>query len=266
MLRWDYDTFLEIREEIPLGKMPPRLDLLILRRDPQAPLPFPFCHLDRTTLAEYKGPDDVADQEALVKLLGDVLDFQRRERQWQRAELTLWLIASNFAEDVSLPGGAEITGQRTVGPGVQQGTVDGFPICLIDLNDVPLAPATLPLLMVSKGRQERAVVEYLVDHAQEHPAYIQILPLLHPEVLTEVLTMRQMTVEEIGFERERLLNMVSPEALVRAMGVEQLVRAAGLEQIIQATARTYGPERIRELLEQIDAPTNPAEKDGPNPH
>jgi hypothetical protein len=207
MLRWDYDTLLEIRDEIPLGEMPPRLDLLILRRDPQAPLPFPFYHLGRMTLAEYKGPDDTADQGALVKLLGDVLDFQRRHDLWQRAELTLWLIASNFGGDVSLPGGAEIVGRHTVGPGVEQGTVDGFPICLIDLNDVPLAPATLPLLMASKGRQERAVVEYLVDHAQEYSAYIQILPLLHPEVLTEVLTMRQMTAEEIGFEKERLLQM-----------------------------------------------------------
>jgi hypothetical protein len=81
------------------------------------------------------------------------------------------------------------------------------------------------------------------------------LPLLHPEVLTEVLAMRQMTVEEIGVEKERLLQMFGPEALLRAMDAEQAM---------QAFIRVYGRERMRELLDRAEAPTSPAEKDGPN--
>ena len=44
-LRQDCAEKLDVRDEVPLGEMPLRLDLLIIRRDPDANLPFPMCHL-----------------------------------------------------------------------------------------------------------------------------------------------------------------------------------------------------------------------------
>ena len=80
--------------------------------------------------------------------------------------------------------------------------------------------------------------------------------------------MRQMTPEEIGVEKERLLRLLrqeySLEALVRemvgedveqmirAIGMERMIQAAGPEQVIQAVSQTWGRERIRELLEQTE--------------
>jgi hypothetical protein len=72
------------------------------------------------------------------------------------------------------------------------------------------------------------------------------------------------------------LQMISPEALVRAMGVERVIQAISPEDLVrvcgpevlarvygpEAFIRAYGPERIRELLDQIDTPAKPTGKKG----
>jgi len=124
---------------------------MLIRRVPLAILPFPFDYLGKTTLVQYKGPDDTADQSALVKLVIDALMVQRREGQWMRSDYTSWVIASSFGRNLSMTGGAEILIQDSPGPDVRRGMVDGFPICLVDLNDVPVTADTLPLSMYRKA-------------------------------------------------------------------------------------------------------------------
>ena len=68
LLRHDYGDRLIIEEEVPLGEMSLKADLLLIRRDPAVALPFPFCFLGERTLVEFKGPDDTAGQEDLVQL------------------------------------------------------------------------------------------------------------------------------------------------------------------------------------------------------
>jgi hypothetical protein len=68
LLRHDYGNRLIIEEEVALGDMPLRVDLLLIRRNPAVHLPFPFSLLGQRTLVEYKSPDDAATQEDLIKL------------------------------------------------------------------------------------------------------------------------------------------------------------------------------------------------------
>ncbi|HIE50329.1 MAG TPA: hypothetical protein EYP85_01100, partial [Armatimonadetes bacterium] len=204
-LRQEYGEWLQVEEEVPLGEMPPRVDLILIRRDPQVTLPHPFNYLGITTLVEYKGPEDTAGQRDLVQLESYALLYQLREALWDRPDLTLWLVASRFAGEVSRPTGAQLAAAEDLGPGVQGGTLDGFPTFLIDLNGLPIEPSTLPLLMVAKGVQERELVEFLLDHATDYPQYVPHLLLLHEQMFEEVLTMRELTLEEIGVDPERLI-------------------------------------------------------------
>jgi hypothetical protein len=55
LLRQVYGDRLEIYEEVNLGQMPLRIDLVIIRRDPTVALPYPLDPLGATTLLSYKG-------------------------------------------------------------------------------------------------------------------------------------------------------------------------------------------------------------------
>lgn len=44
----------------------------------------------------------------MVQLLTYALLYQQRENIWQRRDLTLWLLANQFSDDISLTGGANI--------------------------------------------------------------------------------------------------------------------------------------------------------------
>ncbi len=60
-----------------------------------------------------------------------------------------------------------------MGRSIRLGSVDGFPTCLIDLTQLPIAPEALPLLLVAKGPQERALVAFLVEHFEAYPQHLQ---------------------------------------------------------------------------------------------
>ncbi|HIE52017.1 MAG TPA: hypothetical protein EYP85_09680, partial [Armatimonadetes bacterium] len=220
-LRQDYGDRLIIEEEVPLGEMPLRVDLLLMPRDPAVSLPFPFNHLGATTLVEFKGPDEVITQGDLVKLEVYGLLYQMKERLWAREELVLWLVGSHFASDVSRVEGAEIVEMVEVGPGVRRGKMDKFPTCLVDVTRLPVGKETLPLVMVTKGQREWEVMEYLVEHREEYGGYLTQALLWHFGVLEEVLKMRGLTVDELGLEMEvdvkGIVNFLGPERILQAM-------------------------------------------------
>lgn len=248
-LRQDYESLLSIEAEVNLGEMPLRLDLLIIPHYPVIEFPYPFCHLGQKTLASYKGPGDKAEQSSLVQLLSYTLLYQQREDIWQRRDLTLWLLANEFADDISLPGGAEITDMREIGVGVRGGTLDGFPIFLIDLGMLPVNAATLPLVMAAKGENEQALVEFFLDNYEEYSSYLEYLIILHLDMFMEVLTMRQMTAEEIGLDMESVLRFLRPYGGDKV--IESVSKLFGGERVLRESARILGEERAVKELTQI---------------
>ena len=252
-LRQDYGNLLTIEDEVSLGDMPLRVDLLLIPRYPVTELPYPFCHLGQRTLASYKGPGDTAGQPSLVQLLTYALLYQQREGIWQRSDLTLWLLANEFADDISLSGGANIADMQEIGVGMRGGTLDGFPLFLIDLGALPVNIATLPLVMAAKGANEQALIEFLLDNHEEYASYIGYLIELHSDMLMEVLMMRQMTAEEIGLDMETVIRFLrfyrDDKVMERAM--KELTQMMGEERTVKELAQTIGKERLRQVVEQL---------------
>jgi hypothetical protein len=242
LLRMDYGDRLIVDDEVVLGDMPLKADLLLIRRDLSVMLPFPFNGLGARTLVEYKSPGDVAKQEALVKLEAYGLLYCLREKIEQRQDLTLWLVASHFQKDVSRSDGAFLAGEREIGAGVRGGTLDGFPTFFVDLNRLPVLPETLPLVMVAKGPHERELVEFLIDHFQEYPKHLQFLRELHVQTLREVLRMKQLTPEQIGIDYQALLDLI---------GEERALDLIGEERVMEDLMRRRGEQWIRETLERL---------------
>ncbi len=262
-LRQDYDSLLIIESEVNLGEMPLRLDLLLIPRYPVGELRYPFCHLgQQRTLASYKGPGDMAGQPSLVQLLTYAMMYQQREDIWQRSDLTLWLMANEFADDISLPGGAQIDDMQEIGVGMRGGTLDGFPIFLIDLGVLPVNIATLPLVMAAKGANEQALVEFLLDNHEQYASYIGYIIELHGKMFMEVLMMRKMNPEEIGLEMETVMGLLQlygddkvMEGMHKLYGGEQVLkqsaRIIGEERAVKELTQTIGKERLLQIIEQL---------------
>lgn len=245
LLRQDYGDRLIIEEEVSLGDMPLRADLLLIRRAPDMSLPFPFSLLGERTLVEYKSPEDAATHEDLVRLEIYGLLYAQREGLASRQELTLWLLASHFRRQVSRRDGAYLSEAQAMGSGVRLGRVDGFPTCLIDLSQLPIASEALPLLLVAKGPQERALVTFLVEHSEAYPQHLRWLQELHVQQLREVLAMKKLTAEQIGLDYEALLALI---------GEERALDLIDREHILDNLLRRQGEQWLREQLERRTQP------------
>lgn len=170
-----------------------------------------------------------------MELEGYGLLYQLRAQLETREGLTLWLAASHFNRDVGKRGGAHLKRMRRSGEGVRRGSLDDFPTCLINLNELPVNDATLPLLLVAKGKQEKKLGEYLVEHPQEQRYYLLEFGRLHPEILMEVLEMKKMTPEQIGVNMEalvKLATMSGEERFLNAWGKEHVLDLIGKEQAL----------------------------------
>ncbi|ETX07780.1 hypothetical protein [Candidatus Entotheonella palauensis] len=244
LLRQDYGDRLIIEEELSLGDMPLRADLLLIRRHPNVALPFPFSLLGERTLVEYKSPDDAATHDDLVKLETYGLLYVQREGLASRQTLTLWLLASRFREPMSRADGAYLAEVQAVGRGVRLGSLDGFPTCLIDLTQLPIASEVLPLLLVSKGPQERALVAFLVEHFESYPRHLRWLQELHVQQLREVLAMKKLTAEQIGLDYEALLDLIGEERALDLIGKERALDLIGKERALDL----IGKERALDLI------------------
>lgn len=238
-IRDAYGDRLIVEEEVSLGDMPLRVDLLLIRRERRARLPYPFNLLGERTLVSYCGPEDRAMWQDLAKLEVYGILYQLRERLKTREAVTLWLVASRFAGGVGKDGGARLTRMRAHGQGTRQGTLHGFPTCLIDLNSLPVGAATLPLLLAAKGRVERRRGEYLLDHP-ELRRYLLPFARLHWDTLTEVLTMRHVTPDQVGWTEKQI------RQLVEWLGRERIVHSLGEEHVLELLVE----ERVRNWLEE----------------
>ena len=256
-LRLSYADRLVIREKLALGDLPLEADLLVIRRDPKIVLPYPLEFLGPQTLVEFKSPEDTADQAALEQLEIYGLLHVRREGLERRGDLTLWLMASRVAANVSRPGRAELVGQREVGPGVTRGTLDGFPTYLVDLQAVPFTPDTIPLHMVASGRQERALVEFIVEHYQHYPRQLDLVSHLHLFALMEVLMSHNLTPEQIGVDADALGRLL---ALIKK---GRPYKHADAEDLLDELLRRFGEQELRKRLEERHKPAS--EPGGPAP-
>ncbi|MCS6858750.1 MAG: hypothetical protein NZT92_00350 [Abditibacteriales bacterium] len=251
-LQQAYGDRLIIEEEVNLGETPLRIDLVI-KRARRVALPYPFNHLGERTLLSYCGPNNPATWEDLVKLEAYALLYQIREKIRARCDVTLWLVASRFTRNVSEQRGAHLAQARRRGDGVLGGNLDGFPTCLINLNDLPVNEATLPLVLAARGKVERTTAEYLIDHPALHPRYLLPFARLHSAVLLEVLTMKEMTPEQLGWTEDLI------QRWIQWLGEERILRTLGEERVLH----TLGEERVRRWLEKASK-KKPA-RDGKTP-
>jgi len=254
-LRRDYAEFFDIQSALKLGEMPLEADLVLIRKPEGVEPPFPFNHLGQRTIGEFKGPHDTANQDSLAQLEVYGILYQQQE-SLQRRNVTLWLIASDFVEEINDSERAYLENLQEVGPGLYHGILDRFPTYLVNLGELPISAATLPLLMVYKGPREHEIMEYLLDHRDEFFYYFVFAIMMHLETLQEVLAMRNLKLEELDLNAETLVNAAGEERVLSWIGEEKVIRLLGEEKILSDLVRMLGKERIQQLLDKLPSPQN----------
>lgn len=160
-----------------------------------------------------------------------------------RSQITLWVIASQFAETFPL----YIEGLAPIGEGVRQGTLAQFPIYQIDLETLPITLDTFPLVMVYKGNVERekAIVQFFIEHYQEVRELGIFIEMLHSQALKEVLKLLNIeSLSGLDLDLPAILDLFETEKIIRAIGTENLAKA------ISSSLTDEEKERLIERIQQ----------------
>ena len=262
-LKEDYGNLLEVRDSVKIGKMPLELDILIFPTVPTEKLPYPFNHLGQTTIAELKGPGGTATFREItqVEIYGCLYQI-RKAKVKDRRKITLWLIASKFAENFNQPPFDYIDNLTRIGDGVSVGELAKFPIYLIDLSKLPITLHTIPLLMVYKGdeKREKEIIKFFIEHYQELRRYSYFFSTLHSKVLKEVLDemdLRNLRGLDLDlpaiidlFGEEKVIQTIGPENVIQRIGPENVIQTIGREKALELILSNIPKERVKKLIEQ----------------
>ena len=265
MLDFALSSAYTVDKEVPVGKMPLRVDILLVRREggelPEAKrreLSALLPLLNRFTLIEFKGPTDVLERGDFAQLLGcSYLWHSQQSGSVPHAEVSLVVLAPM----VNAPLDDEL---RLLGfhasqhePGIFR--VSGLPFTTWLVETDVMAERGQPILsLVSRvflnnrrriideldGAGHRALLHYMLqqvqqfdslgkDFAMQH-AFSEDLQEVEEDLLTKIL-------EAVPVER-RLRGLPLGEVL-HALPQEELVAALGAEEAA----------RLRELLDRKQA-------------
>jgi len=229
--------------------MPVEMDLLFQPIVPIESLPYPYNYLGLQTIGEFKGPGDSADWATVSQIESYACLYQMREKIPSREEITLWVIASDFAQSF-FPLIDDLT---PIGDGVQRGTLSRFPIYVINLSTLPITLATFPMLMVYKGNEEREkeIVQFFIQHYQELRDWGFFIELLHPIPLKEVL--QSMNIESLrGFDLDMpaILELFEAEKVVQH-GLQRFIRTFGTEDLARTIFSSLTAEEREKFMAQI---------------
>jgi hypothetical protein len=260
-----------VRDEVLVGKLPLRIDVLLIRReagqlseaggrDLSALVPL----LNRFTLIEFKGPTDAIEPGDLAQLVGcSFLWHSQQTERLPQAEVSLIVLAPSFndaARDELRCLGWEVRGHEA---GVHGVTGGPFTMWLIE-TDI-MAERGQPILSLVSGlflKEHRRIIEELgrTGHAQLlHYVLQQVgqfrrlgedfamqhkdseyLGVLEEELQTAFLETLPLEKRLQGLSPEEVLRRFTPEEVLRRFTPEELMAGLSEEQVA----------RLRELLKQ----------------
>jgi hypothetical protein len=255
LLNWILGDWYEVVDEVVVGRMPLRLDLLLLRRvggelseEARRELPTLSPHLNRLTLFEFKSPTDVLEAGDLDQFFGLAHLFRSQQTPIPlRHEMTLIILApqitSPFRDDVERSGMTILE----EGPGVHRLESGFFETWIVETDRVA-GPGEPILTLFSRVflRDARHIIEewkqigyedvlyyvlqqiqqfqrsgesFLLQH-QGSEAMIQTLDELKAAVLAEIPPEERLR----GLPPEELVRGLPPEDRVRGLSPEDRLR------------------------------------------
>ena len=248
--------------ETELGRFPPRVDLVVIVRNPSVlqnyhgPLSF-FIHLFMRLLIflEFKGPTDAVDAGIFKRLNGHIGHYSDQQglswREWLHDTMAIAVVArggQKVLDDWQKSGvkyESPISGVHMVR--------DPRPCVLVDLETLPPTADTAPLLLLAPTRPLVDVLQQLFKHDALHK-YLKVAYWLHPREVKEMAKSLQVPVEP---DIKTAVELLGLARVIEEMGVMTVLKEVGrspdLQQQIIADSSVDDAikKQLLKLLQQL---------------
>jgi hypothetical protein len=286
LLDWALRGAYEVRDEVPVGRLPPQVDILILRRfgEPseiaRRELEVLLRILNEVTLLEFKGPTDALGPGDFAYFLGCVCLFHSQQHPGlPRGTITMAIIAPSltapFREDAERLGFT----MHERSAGVWEIAGGPFPFWLLETDRLTEHEETAlalfsrtflrdPQRIIEHWREtpHAGVLRFVVQQIVQFNRLGETFSMQHTETfemdrtLDEVIesALKSMTPDRLarlvsraalleGIPPEKLLENVPPEKLLENIPPETLVHAVTPEEMVRSLDRK-GLEQLRQLV------------------
>jgi hypothetical protein len=270
LLRPQVERYYEIRTEMPVGDLPRRADLVLLRRVGVGPPPFQglWRYLTPWNALAFKGRTEAARPAHLPLLVELGLGIARRlHEEGQPASarsvaaegISFWYLASQLGRRFLHAAASGLQDWGLLGPGVWHGRVLGHPVFLVSTADLPVDDYSLPLhvLAAEPPAREREVGEFLTATEERLAAYGGVFSVFHQATWREVKAMAQRSRRTLTIDISPVVETLGLEEVIRQIGKDNIIRRIGKESFIRQfgedeVLREIGPKKV---VEQLDVRT-----------
>ncbi|MHA1733989.1 MAG: hypothetical protein ACTSU5_18770, partial [Promethearchaeota archaeon] len=259
----DFLKPLEVRAEVPVGKLPLRIDLVVILEEKGGktlPLPLLTSHFSYTNVLEFKSSRDRPSPFDLPKVLGYLgLLCSQEGIPWQDIpeRCTVWYISvkrPKFFDELE----STESIARTEKPGLYENLIPfPCPFFLLVVNELELEAENFPLLLSASGpRFKEALERMIAEEFVQDPivqSYLTLYYLMNYEGVREMTEIEDVLPADlrenirIGVEKlglERVLDAVGLERVLDAVGLERVLDAVGLERVVEVV----GLKRLKSAI------------------
>ncbi len=266
LLRPRVEGYYELRTDVPVGDLPRRADLLLLRRTASGPLPFEGLWRFLTTwnILEYKGRTVTARQRDLNLLVELGLGIDRRmnvERTQQgqslvpEEEVSFWYVVNRLGRRFLADAESRLGPLEACAEGVWRHRVLGYPLMLVSVVDLSVDDDSLPLhvIGVEPAEKEREVGHFLMGSADRLTEYGTRFASLHKDIWREVEAMARKKRQEPEIDIRPAVEWVGLSKAIKQIGEKEIIKEIGEKEFIRQIGEKEVIKQIgeKEVIKQI---------------
>ncbi len=235
----------EVQSNVPVGKLPLSIDLVILRPDqaPKIPVLRPFIErLSDINILEFKSARDTIAKSDLSKLIGYIGLYCENKGfgVLEMKKITGWYIVPNmprYFTELNLIQEEE---------GVYLFKFY-FPIYILVIDQLEIKLDNMPFLLFSSKKRLVLALKKII-HEKSLQKYLSIAYLLYPQEMKKLVVEEQISFEEIQKNIRSAVEELGTAKVIEAVGLENVIEAVGLENVIEAV----GLEKVKSTLKKLE--------------
>jgi hypothetical protein len=248
----------ETSSEVPLSRLPLRVDILVVQRDNVAPalahkFRSIFDHARKHTLIEFKGVTDDLEPVDVFTLSSYAGLYMREKRVFEPNEMCLMVVADripkSFVEQIERMGGSFVAAEN----GLFSGHLGGLPLHGVELRKAYKAGPSERLLYAFTreflkdhgpikllDNEEMAVYRLLAEHIQQlrgnratmDAKDLEIAAKSYEEALADLVAMATPEQRLAQLTPEQRLAGLAPEEILAGLAPEQRLAGLAPEQVL----------------------------------
>ncbi|MGH7200742.1 MAG: hypothetical protein ACREJB_09070 [Planctomycetaceae bacterium] len=262
LLRWRLGNAYDVLDEVSVGTMPLRADIVLIRREQgdlsetaRRELAALVQHLNRWTLVEFKSPADVLQQGDLDQLFGVAHLFcSQQSEPIDSADLSLIVLAASLTQPFLDDLRRRHWSIEQHGAGIHVIRSPAFTTWIIETDQVT-GPEEPILTLFSRVflRERRRIMEELSASGHEAVLHYVMQQVQQFRVLGEGFAMQHTDTQEmdrlVQEYRQKFWELLTPEERLEGLSADERLEGLSADEILRGLDEQQR-ERLRLLLEQ----------------